>query len=855
MIGSHTVGNALVLHARDKISSQARELSLAVPADAEHDIVVLDLHDELPMGVWDEVATALPRRGRPIRLAVCGTDPDVAALVGQWLSDRLGRPVVAPHGHLIRGSAGALFVHGGQESGWVRHHPGREPAWDGKRYPRPAWDGAALEYRPTSANGVAEPLPGGVWIRDARDPAAVARHWQRLTSTMPVMHRDMTVVLGCPGTPELSLDDVARFWYDLRGSDRDRTRFVHYGPVQTPAGMQLGQALAEILSSPVVLFAGVPVGRPERPRMHTIAPDGALGWQPYAREIAFRPRMLRDGPPELPHIFSYRAPKVFGEEIAPRVYRYTDDAVVETLQSGLWVRPEAEPGYADRIRARAADPVHHAVVVDDATPALVPRLRELADDLVARLDETTRKHSALQLASTVGFALHAELEALTGPTLAVPTLSRRGAAAPGKAGGNLTTSVPPAPEQADQQTASSVAEPVVADPTAPPTAAPFAAESLVAESLVAPPVEHSVWAPAPEVAEPTSWAREAGPPVVGPVPGPEMAGSEVGAPAYERLSMPVSRISEALRPGQAPLPPETVTPPAAVAPALEVPAPEMPAFAMPGAEQAEPYPYAFPVPVEQAAGAHRVPEAAPEADALGEEHAWLRTTLAAEFAELAGPVGAVLAANPRLNLGHDALADAVAVRLYLSPRADDIDAALRSGRPGPHEPFARCVAAGLRRLPLHRGLVLLRATLTAEEVRALAARQVLTDVGFINGLTEPAEGLPGTVDVLVWSVAGRRTQLLEAPDGSGVPTRVVFPPGTGFKVLESGEPDPDGAPGWLLLRELPSHESGLGPSPYEHLVATSLRRSAEEWAERGPTAPLAVANPDRFTVVPGQSRL
>ncbi|MBL7253214.1 hypothetical protein [Paractinoplanes lichenicola] len=412
-IGRHTVGNALVLHAREKIGAEALSIAIGLPADDDNDLVVLDLHDELPMGLWEAVGRELPRRRRGIRLVVCGAPPDTVALAGQWLSDRLGRPVTAPHGHVVRGSAGTLLVHAARDSGWVRHQPGRGPGWAGKRYPRPSWDAAAADYRPTGAHAVAEPLPGGVWIRDTRDEAAVAAHWQWLSTSVPCRPDALTVLLGCPGTPELPLDDVARFWRGLPADGRDQARFVHYGPVRL-AGAPLGQALADLLDAPVVCFAGVPTGS----RLLTVPFDGRHGWPTHIRELGYLPRSGTT----LPRVLSYQPPAVLTEEVAPRVYRYTGDAVVELIQSGLWIRPPSAPRHSAAVRARVADPAGHAVVVDDADPALTPRLHDLATDLVARLDPATRDRSVLHLASAVaGFAAPAPA-ALHEPTVELPAL-------------------------------------------------------------------------------------------------------------------------------------------------------------------------------------------------------------------------------------------------------------------------------------------------------------------------------------------------------------------------------------------------------------------------------------------------
>ena len=153
--------------------------------------------------------------------------------------------------------------------------------------------------------------------------------------------------------------------------------------------------------------------------------------------------------------------------------------------------------------------------------------------------------------------------------------------------------------------------------------------------------------------------------------------------------------------------------------------------------------------------------------------------------------------------GADAVEYATAVRLYLSAAGDGLDQALRSAEPGGHVPFARCVSAGVRRLPVHRGVAYAGAELTTADLRRIAQRRVLTDWGFTNALAEPPADLPGTVEVLIWSATARRTAAFET--GDGVPARVLFLPGTAFTVLQVQEPEA-GAPARLLLRELAVEE-------------------------------------------------
>ena len=346
----HTVGNALVVHADDAISPEAQSLALSMIEDAENDVVVLDLGDGMPISAWESMAGVLPRRRRGIRLIACGRHGNSAAMAGQWLSERLNRTVIAPDGDLVRGSAGTLFVHSVPGSGWVRFRPGRPPAWDAKRYPTPRWDRAAIDTRPSSATAEIEPIPAGVWIHSNRDPQVVDPQRQRLTAYVPCQPETMTVLLGCPGTPSLSLDDVVRFWRGLDEENRQRVRFVQFGEVRIPEGEAFGQALADLLNTEVTCYTGVPIGSPHRYEIRTVLPDGAFGWAPYALELSYSPRAHPNSRARRPAVLSHRPPLAGAEEVAPRVYWFAPGAVVEVVQTGLWVRSTAEPRNAEQVQ-------------------------------------------------------------------------------------------------------------------------------------------------------------------------------------------------------------------------------------------------------------------------------------------------------------------------------------------------------------------------------------------------------------------------------------------------------------------------------------------------------------------------
>nr|WP_130513588.1 hypothetical protein [Krasilnikovia cinnamomea] len=798
MIARHTVGNALVLHTDGPISKEAQSLALGVQEDANNDIVVLDLHGDMPVGIWESVAGALNRRRRGIRLVVCGQQQETVVLAGQWLSDRLNRTVIAPHGHLIRGAAGALFVHADKASGWVRYRPGRVPAWEAKRFPQPAWDGAAAEFTPTSSVRAAEPLPGGVWIRDARDAELVREHWQWLVTTLPCQPESLAVILGCPGTSDLPLDDIARFWRGLDDENRQRVRFVHYGPVQVPRGEALGQVLADLLGSPVVCFGGVPVGTPEQPQMHTVGADGRLGWQVFARELSYTPRSRPAAPAAVPQMLSHRAPLVLGEPIAPMVYWYANDAVVEVVQAGLWMRPVDPPKGAEAVRGATADPERHVFVFDDATAARAARMRALAEDVVARLDPATRQRSVLVPASTLAAAAP-----ITAPSVA------SGVVQPGP-----VEAAPTVPAPCD-------APALVAVP------APVGGQAPPATVISVLPTAEAVALPAwrtSSVLVPEAPERPATPPAL-PEPGQPQTSRDTAEPA------PLSAAPTAPRPSEA-------------TPARPVPDPK-------------PTRRARYQPVPEAAACALI-----SGRALDEERSWLRRSLSREFDAVASSISRILSEQPGLQgdtakSAAEILSDSVAVRLYLSSRGAAIDDALRSARKGPHVPFARCVAAGLSRLPSHRGATVYTAAPSPEQWELLARSRLLTEWGFTTALTAPSADLTGAVDVLVWSMTARRTRLLEPDGDEQVDNRVLFVPGTSFKVLDVVEPGPAGERGQVLIRELSANEIDADGRvdrdrvSFDELATASLRRCVERWADTQPQSRVGPAARGRFGALPG----
>jgi hypothetical protein len=225
-----------------------------------------------------------------------------------------------------------------------------------------------------------------------------------------------------------------------------------------------------------------------------------------------------------------------------------------------------------------------------------------------------------------------------------------------------------------------------------------------------------------------------------------------------------------------------------------------------------------------------------------------------QYDAAASSVGRVLAENPGIRSESgvppsDLLTDMVALRLYLSGHAQRLDDAVRAGKVGPHVPFGRCVAAGLRRLPSYRGATRLRATLADAEWQWYHDRQIVTEWAFCSALASGGAQLPGTVEFRIWSMTARRTSLLEPR----LPGQVLFLPGTNFKVLQVSS---DGRR-QVLLRELSANEIApdgrvdLDRVPLDEVALTGLEQVGAAWRETQPAEELPAGYEYRFGNPPG----
>ncbi|MDX3663764.1 hypothetical protein PV646_41325 [Streptomyces sp. ID05-26A] len=839
MIG-HKIGNALVVHPRNALRNETRDLALGLAADPEHELVVVDLPPESSMVVWEQAARLLPRKRRGLRLIIGGRPRETTALAGQWLSERLGRTIIAPDGSVLPGAGGTLFVDSGWGTGWMRFQPGKLPKLDGKRFPRPQWEevSALVDVMPTSAGGVAEPLPGGVWLRP-RGPEEILRpHRRQLIETVPCQPGVCVVVIGCAGAPPVTMQDVLRFWSWTLPSLRDKLRFVKFGPITVPGGDTHGQAIADALGEEIVCLTGVPVGSRFEPDIYTVRLDGGLGWRSMVEEVLYRPG--EPGQQAAPPVLArYRRPFIGIDEIRPAVYQYSPHVVLEVVQSGLWLRPPHEVGHAAAVRSAEPDAARHLVLFEEGEP----HLRELAEDVIGRLDHPTRQLSRLVRA-----------DSLTERRIEIRDRTRDVAQAP------LSVSPDSAHEHVAREEVLSLDTVTMRfDGVMPAQVTPMPAFGQMNESESPEAEEHE--APYNPFEMPNL-------PIALPeidTPAPAVSFETAEPPILTRLvetreaEVPVVASD---RPGTAASPVVTEEPAPVKYEPVDVTG-HTPLPVIGDDTVAEPREAAFvsalqPTPATSAAALITV-------RGMDEERAWLRRTLSREYAAMSNSVMRVLSEHPGFQgaierSGGEVLTDAVAIRLYLSEQGDNVDLPLRTGLVGPHVPLARCVVSGLSRLPSHRGATTFAASPTPREWEIYRDRQFITEWGFVNALTAPCarQQAEHDVDVLLWSMTARRTKLLE-PESPVVSDRVLFVPGTSFKVLDLVEPKA-GQRGLVLLRELAAgeiDENGqvdTNRASLDELAVNTLRRQIDTHANAAGEVRVPLQAAPRFGTLPGLVR-
>ncbi|MGW5648792.1 hypothetical protein ACWEV3_25175 [Saccharopolyspora sp. NPDC003752] len=438
--------------------------------------------------------------------------------------------------------------------------------------------------------------------------------------------------------------------------------------------------------------------------------------------------------------------------------------------------------------------------------------------------------------------------------------------------------VPPAPaaHAAPLAPAAAVMPPAPLAPAAP--AVPSAPAAPAA--LAAPPPPPAAAAPAP-VDSPTQRLK---PVAAGPEGTARSAASAVRATSAAQV--PVASVATATElapkatPATTPARPENAAPAtekpaqAAAEPSAAAPAPAQPGPAPQVAAQRPAQPAAAANPAQQAAelapaAAGPSAAAAEPAGAAAEgaarrgqpllltDHAstegdrlQFRKSLGWRYDAATQSVSRLLAERPGLR-GGAAIDDAMmtelaAIHVFATSDQAEVIEAFRSGAASRHYPFISCLAGGLRRLPSVQGLVVRGGPEIGAGAGDYAVGADLLEPAPLMGVADAAAPVPGGVEVLVWSVTGRRIGGLA--DGTRA-SDVMFLPATVFRVLavETGTASPR-----VLLTEigLGRQRSPEAQQRYDAKILARLREAAEN-REDVPGGEFSDEDRARHAVLPG----
>jgi hypothetical protein len=397
----------VLVHVTDVPDRSVLEFARWCAEEPGYTVVAVDLAPMTAPEVLEDVLEVLAACPGVLRLVPTRLDCDSTVEYGSWLVERLGRPVIAHQGAVTTIPGGGLYAPPGEggTSGWLSLKPGVAPEPYSRRFPRPNWECESFAGpRRLGPDATLEPLPSGAWIRHSADsPYAsfVAEFRDRLVSNLAPDRLLPRVVLGYPGSQTPPVDAVAEFWSSLPGAVQSAVRFSGFEWTDG-ATAPLGQQLADALGAPVVMSNGVQLTGPSADggyELRTMLHQGLMSWTPYAGDLGYLPARSTGGLPADPVPIVRRPPLAGLPEREPGVYEYSDDALVEVTQSGLWVRPPASPSHGSQVRTAQADPEHVKVVFDATSPATTDRMRLLAEEMVDHLEPSVRE-SVMMFAAT-----------------------------------------------------------------------------------------------------------------------------------------------------------------------------------------------------------------------------------------------------------------------------------------------------------------------------------------------------------------------------------------------------------------------------------------------------------------------
>ncbi|WP_285753478.1 hypothetical protein [Lentzea sp. NBRC 105346] len=853
------VGATLVIGAPEGPSQAASQLARQLPADRGRTVVVVDFPSADQNAFWPSVATALGGRG-PVRLAVSYAGSMRPTAPGQWLADQLQTEVVAPDGVLTT-VPGASFVVGTAGYGtWLKFAPGASPMPYGRRFPVPQWE--AMDPNspwPTGEVGISEPIPAGLWLRaqqPAFDPGAPDA---RPIVALPCRDQVLTVVIGGPGQAPIPTDEVCRLLTALPQAARTRVRLVPYG-----TDTSVGRLVADQLGEPIFMYTGLPVGNLRNgPGAATVAvdPRGQQTWRPFVTEVRCTPYE------DVPAVSGYRPPVQGLAEVTPGVFGLGENVVLEVVPSGLWVREADEPYNAAEVRSQPVDPEWARLTVGTPGRSTPGAVAVSGAALVERLEPEVRKllrvvfcDSQVKAPDMPVFApapppvtppppppvapppapappSHAAPE----PPAAGPAMVAFPTATPGEASRHAAIAELAASREAElaagarprweaEVAASREAEPAASAGGA--RSAPPRREAEVAASAadVRPsPPRWDTEVAASREAEP---AASAG----GARSAPPRREAEVAAPAADARPSPprwdtevaASREAEpaASTAGARPSPPRREAEVAASRTARpireEEEAIEWPEwrFRLDGPLAPVP-PASWEVPPQTPSDRETLPADHRSSEA---DRDAVRRALGERYAPHAATVCRLLAQRDEGQEDPQAfeamVTDLTALVACLSQDEEMVVETLRMGRLGRLRPYVSCVVSSLSRLPSFAGVTACWGGSGPTGPRRYRTGDILVDHGLLDTIANPVQRVGGQIEYVVWSVSGRR---VEVTDRVAISTqeRVIFPPGTAFRVLAVVEAEDD-QPMQVMLQEVASDQDARVLSQLER-AASALR--------------------------------
>ncbi|QKV74012.1 hypothetical protein [Amycolatopsis sp. Hca4] len=822
------------------------------------------------------LVTALPAllhrhlvAGGEVRAVHVGV-PDLGAdaLVSQALADALDVEIFAPVGNFCTRPGAALYAPGG----WRRFRPGAAPSAGGHRHPVPPWEPGLPAEAVTAGGVVLEPVPAGVQVRGATEPAAAPGGPAFAIPADPAVAR---VVVGADGRVPppaevaaavarlaevpvqlVALPSAARTSAWLRDFAKTLGRDVLVAAVPDGEG-SFGLFASLLRQRPdggqEVAAAASPPGRWQR-RGQTGYRLGMVQAEVVPSGLALhtgRPDPAAARPPADPHGWTLHLGTP-GERLTPELLTAAEEVLGELTPQAraaarLVLAGELDDDARSLLSAQPRTAPGDGARAPESAAGENPRARRPRTAADPATGEIPRGERPNPLGS-----VRADGPAAAGPAVPGAASPLRGAAA----GGGSRSTRPPA-GAGSQQDATSAARRSVVPKVPRPAAVSEATVELPRPLLPSGPAASGSGAPQPSEpfrAAAGSGAAVGGSPPSGPVVTARSAAPQPAGPPRREAPAPVTSEAEAEAEAgaEAGAPPVDQPRPGPIAPpSLLVSGP--PSATVAPAPPAETEPAA---PREPEAEARKAPVAEPAAVVSGEELAVAdRASTAAEqarftaaagdaYGEALATVNAALATWPSMRRQEaGAKADYVAVCLYLGSGAGgaaDLGAAVRSGSAGELDGQLPCLVSGLRRLPTHRRAVLRQGRAGQPPEAAAAPGTVLVEPGFLVGSTDLDITVPDAgLDVLIWPASARRTAELRI--GPAV-NEVVFFAGARFKALavrtveaEGERPDdavaaPRAA---ALFRELAPGEQASAELDERDLAALAKLDQALERRRRG----------------------